>query len=97
MAVELIEANASVGHPFRIALRGRANEAYLKKILNKRGHNTGSMGLVEILPIVDNSKMVSEAAKHDVLFGSNPASNCSISSLLAIRCSLACWQVVSCW
>ncbi len=72
MAVELIEANASVGHPFRIALRGRANEAYLKKILEVVD-NTGSMGLVEILPIVDNSKMVSEAAKHDVLFGSQPS------------------------
>lgn len=71
LAIELIEANASAGHPFNIALRGRPVQDYLSRIHDSI-RATNSEGMVEILPIIDTSKMVVEAAKHDILFGSQP-------------------------
>jgi hypothetical protein len=72
LAVELIQANANAGHPFNIALRGRPSQDYLERI-HASIKASNSHGMVELLPIVDTSKMVSEAAKHDILFGSQPS------------------------
>lgn len=72
LAIELIEANAAIGHPFNIALRGKANQNYLEKVVETI-KATYSENRVEILPIVDTTKMVSEAAKYDILFGSQPS------------------------
>ena len=72
LATELIMANAAAGHPFRIILRGRPVANYLQKI-SEISRASGSVDLVEILPIVKASEMVSEAAKYDVLFGSQPS------------------------
>lgn len=72
LAIELIEANANADHPFNIALRGRPLQNYLERI-DDSIKATRSEGMVEVLPIVHPSKMVSEAAKHDILFGSQPS------------------------
>lgn len=72
LAVELIQANAKAGNRFRLAFRGRPADGYLERI-QEASRVAGSAELVEVLPVVEPSLMVSEAAKHDVLFGSQPS------------------------
>ncbi|MBC7624913.1 MAG: hypothetical protein H7232_16185 [Aeromicrobium sp.] len=72
LAIELIRANAIAGNPFRIVLRGKAQPDYLKQI-HQSAAACSAADLVEVLPLVDPSRMVREAAFHDVLFGSQPS------------------------
>jgi len=72
MAIELIQANAKAGNFFKIVLRGRPQPDYIQKI-HEVATACGAAGLVNMLPIVDPSTMVHEAACHDVLFGSQPS------------------------
>lgn len=71
LAVELIEANARVGNPFRIRLRGRPVPAYVERVMSAAARANAERFL-DILPIVDPSRMVIEAATSDILFGSQP-------------------------
>jgi len=72
LALELIEANAIAGHPFRLAFRGRPEVGFVLE-MKKLAESLGGSRLLEILPPEDPSRMVIEAQKHDVLFGSQPA------------------------
>lgn len=71
-ALELLEANIAAGSPCKIFLRGRPVPLYLEKLI-KLAKSAAVPDILEILPIVPPDIMVSECAKFDVLFGSQPS------------------------
>lgn len=71
LAVELIQANASLGHPFRIFLRGRMTSQY-SGLLQDSILRCGASDVVTVLDICPADEMLAEAAKFSVLLGSQP-------------------------
>ena len=71
LALELIRANAALGNPFRIFLRGRLSGDYSKALADCI-QDCGAGKAVSILDVVAPNAMVKEASDYAILFGSQP-------------------------
>ena len=92
-ALELIKANARAGAPFQLHFRGRPLPDYQAQLIDA-ATAAGVPDSFEILPFIAPDRMVIEAGRYQILFGSQPSDE--LFHQLAIGNKVCTGQLAGC-